>query len=67
MRATKAGLADYGRIIVLRTASDIDRAPPNVEEYDSFEADQGGFEPSIQNLFIVGHPIVKQVRTFSFP
>ncbi|KAK4700826.1 hypothetical protein P7C70_g5417, partial [Phenoliferia sp. Uapishka_3] len=64
VRATKAGLADYSRAIVLRTASDFDRAPPpsaNLTAYEAFEASQGGFTPAIANLFIVGWPVVKEI------
>ncbi|KAK4051264.1 hypothetical protein OIO90_004745 [Microbotryomycetes sp. JL221] len=60
IRATKAGLVDYSRVIVLRTASDFDRAPPTIASaYEAFEANQGGFEPALQNLVIVGKPLVE--------
>ncbi|KAM0788042.1 hypothetical protein ACM66B_006240 [Microbotryomycetes sp. NB124-2] len=62
VRATKAGLMDYSRVIVLRTASDFDRAPPTITSaYEAFEAQQGGFEPAIQNLVIVGKPLVEHI------
>ncbi|ORY77643.1 purine nucleoside permease [Leucosporidium creatinivorum] len=62
VRAHKAKLVDYSRIIVLRTASDFDRAPPgNVTAYDAFEAAQGGFEPAIENLVVVGKPLVEHI------
>ncbi|KAL8277613.1 hypothetical protein RQP46_010045 [Phenoliferia psychrophenolica] len=64
MRGTKAGLVDYSRAIVLRTASDFDRAPPasaNLTAYEAFEAEQGGFAPAIANLFIAGWPVVKEI------
>ncbi|SDA02985.1 BZ3500_MvSof-1268-A1-R1_Chr11-1g03249 [Microbotryum saponariae] len=62
VRATKAGLLDYARVIILRTCSDFDRAPPgNVTAYDAFVADQGGFEPALQNLYIAGKPVVDMI------
>jgi purine nucleoside permease len=46
----------------MRTASDFDRAPPSeTEVYHLLYADQQGFEPSIENIFIVGNAIVKDV------
>ncbi|KAK4052027.1 hypothetical protein OIV83_002321 [Microbotryomycetes sp. JL201] len=65
VRATKAGLMDYSRVIVLRTASDFDRAPPTiVSAYEAFEAEQGGFEPALENLVIVGKPLVQHILQF---
>ncbi|BGO94510.1 hypothetical protein NBRC10512_000313 [Rhodotorula toruloides] len=62
VRAHKAGLVDYSRIVLLRTASDFDRAPnATADAYTAFEAEQGGFEPAIQNLVIAGKPFVDDV------
>ncbi|SCV73346.1 BQ2448_7272 [Microbotryum intermedium] len=62
VRATKAGLMDYSRVIVLRTGSDFDRAPPgNVTAYDAFVANQGGFAPALQNLYLAGKPVVDMI------
>lgn len=62
VRAHKAGLVDYARIILLRTASDFDRAPKQSDDaYTAFEAEQGGFEPAIQNLVIAGKPVVDDI------
>jgi purine nucleoside permease len=48
----------------MRTASDFDRAPPDeTEVYHLLYADQEGFEPSIENIFIAGHAIVSDVLT----
>lgn len=61
VRAHKAGLVDYSRIVLLRTASDFDRAPnATADAYTAFEAEQGGFEPAIQNLVIAGKPFVDE-------
>lgn len=61
IRGHKAGLVDATRVIVLRTASDFDRAPPGVDALKAFQADQGAFEPSLQNIFIAGNPIVQGI------
>lgn len=61
VRATKARLVDYSRVILLRTASDFDRAPPgNVTALAAFQAEQGGFGPAIENIVVVGKPLVEQ-------
>lgn len=47
--------------MLLRTASDFDRAPnATVDAYTAFEAEQGGFEPAIQNILITGRPVVEE-------
>lgn len=61
IRAAKAGLMDFSRIVVMRTASDIDRAPPNQSALEAFQAAQGGFEPSIANIYIAGLPVVNDI------
>ncbi|KAI5477583.1 purine nucleoside permease [Pseudohyphozyma bogoriensis] len=64
MRGTVAGLCDYSRVIVLRTGSDFDRAPPpaaNLTAYEAFEANQGGFGPALENIYLAGWPIVKEI------
>lgn len=62
LRGALAGLVDFSRIAVMRTASDFDRAPPSESEtYHLLYADQEGFEPSIQNIFIAGNAIVQDI------
>lgn len=62
LRGALAGLLDFSRIAVMRTASDFDRAPPSeAEAYHLLYADQEGFIPSIQNIFIAGNAIVQDV------
>lgn len=52
---------ETARIMLLRTASDFDRAPNvTVDAYTAFEAEQGGFEPAIQNILITGRPVVEE-------
>ncbi|GAA5876486.1 hypothetical protein JCM1840_005554 [Sporobolomyces johnsonii] len=63
VRAHKAGLVDYSRVILLRTASDFDRAPnPDDDAYTAFEASQGGFNPAIMNLLLAGRPVVHDIE-----
>ncbi|ORX39096.1 purine nucleoside permease [Kockovaella imperatae] len=61
VRADRAGLMDFSRVILMRTASDFDRAPPNLTELYAFEYNQGGFPPSIANILIAGQPIVEGI------
>ncbi|CAD6583308.1 MAG: hypothetical protein TREMPRED_003521, partial [Tremellales sp. Tagirdzhanova-0007] len=61
VRADKAGLMDLSRVVLMRTASDFDRAPPDQGTVQSFEADQGGDDPSITNILIAGQPIVEGI------
>ncbi|GAA5938219.1 purine-nucleoside phosphorylase [Sporobolomyces koalae] len=63
MRASTSGLVDYSRILLLRTASDFDSAPNSTyDALEAFQAEQGGFEPAIQNILIVGWPVVKDIE-----
>lgn len=59
LRAATMGLVDFSRMIVMRTASDFDR-PYNGESstYNLFYADQGAFEPAIQNIYLAGREVV---------
>jgi purine nucleoside permease len=65
LRGTLAGKVDFSRIIIMRTCSDYDRAPPDEDEvFHLLYADQEGFEPSIDNIFLAGHEIVKDVLMY---
>lgn len=62
LRGAKARLVDFGRIILMRTAADFDRPPPDITPYQLlFYTDQGGFLPSLENLALVGVPIVQGI------
>lgn len=62
LRGAINGLIDFSRIIVMRTGSDFDRPYPGESDVDNLlYADQGGFEPAIQNIYIAGLPIVKAI------
>lgn len=65
LRGDLAGKADFSRLIIMRTASDFDRAPPDEDEvFHLLYADQEGFEPSIENIFIAGNEIVQDVLIY---
>ena len=62
LRAAKANLTDFSRIIVIRTASDFDRPPPGEDALDNlFYAEQGGFPPAIANIYLAGRLVVKGI------
>jgi len=62
LRAAVQGLVDFSRIIVMRTASDFDR-PYSGESayYNLLYADQGAFEPAIQNIYLAGIEVVEGI------
>ncbi|KAL8743115.1 MAG: hypothetical protein Q9190_004495 [Brigantiaea leucoxantha] len=62
LRGAINNLTDFSRIIVLRTASDFDR--PYAGEPDTvnlFYANQGGFEPAIQNIYLAGIKVIEGI------
>ena len=62
LRGAINNLTDFSRIIVMRTASDFDR--PFLGEADTtnlFWADQGGFDPAIQNIYLAGVKVVEGI------
>ncbi|KAK6510785.1 hypothetical protein TWF506_009881 [Arthrobotrys conoides] len=64
VRAAAADLVDFGRVIILRTASDFDRAPPGVDElYHLLQAPQGGFAGAIANIYVAGVRFVNEIVT----
>ncbi|CAH2350033.1 purine nucleoside permease [[Candida] railenensis] len=64
VRADKFGLADYERIIVMRTISDFARPPASLSN-DTWafftKSEQDGFAPAIANIFNAGLPIVTDI------
>ncbi|THW05690.1 purine nucleoside permease [Aureobasidium pullulans] len=65
LRGAILGKLDYSRIIIMRTISDFDRAPPGeTEVYHLLYAEQEGFVPSIQNIHNAGIEIVKDVMMY---
>jgi hypothetical protein len=68
LRGALAGLIDFARIVLLRTASDFDRAPPGIDEvYHLTKAPQGGFQPALRNILLAGRPFVDDVVNNSVP
>lgn len=62
LRAAVRKTVDFARIIIMRTASDFDRPYPGQSDIDNLMyADQGSFEPAIQNIYLAGTPIVKGI------
>lgn len=62
MRGDLAEKLDLSRVILMRTASDFDRAPPGeTETFHLLEAEQEGFGIAIENLYVAGIEIVKDV------
>lgn len=62
LRGAINNLTDFSRIIVLRTASDFDRPyPGEADTVNLFYADQGGFEPAIQNIYLAGVKVVEGI------
>ncbi len=60
-RAADAGLVDFNRIALLRTASNFDREPANMSASDSLSAKSGGFMPATQNAYRVGGKLVDAI------
>ncbi|KAJ5807944.1 hypothetical protein N7474_009213 [Penicillium riverlandense] len=62
LRSSARNLTDFSRIIVMRTASDFDRPyPGSSAAYNLLHANQGGFEPAIQNIYHAGIKVVKGI------
>lgn len=53
---------DFSRIIVMRTASDFDRPwPGEAATTNLFYAEQGAFEPAVQNIYLAGIKVVEGI------
>ncbi|KAL1859413.1 hypothetical protein Plec18170_002529 [Paecilomyces lecythidis] len=62
LRSSARNLTDFSRIIVMRTASDFDRPYPGESAmYNLLYADQGGFEPAIENIYNAGVKVVEGI------
>ena len=62
LRADLNNRTDFARIIIMRTASDFDRPfPGEPDTVNLFYADQGGFEPAIQNIYLAGIKVVEGI------
>lgn len=62
-RGQAAGKVDFARILILRSASDVDRPHPGLSNSDVLVnyADQGGFEPSTANLLLTTQPVIRDI------
>ena len=62
LRGAVAGLVDFSRIIIMRTASDFDRQYPGEAAITNlFYSNQGAFEPAIQNIYLAGIKVVSGI------
>lgn len=62
MRAAQHKRVDFSRIIVMRSGSDFDRQHPDQSALDNLlYADQGSFDPSVQNLYNAGVSVVQGI------
>ncbi|KAF2105867.1 purine nucleoside permease [Lophiotrema nucula] len=62
LRGHLAGLVDFSRIIVMRTASDMDRQyPGEAATTNLFWSNQGAFEPAVQNIYLAGVKVVEGI------
>ncbi|WP_206611610.1 purine-nucleoside phosphorylase [Falsirhodobacter deserti] len=60
-RGAQAGLLDFDRIAVLRTASNFDRAHEGQGTAESLATKSGGFGPATENAFRVGNAFAQEV------
>jgi purine nucleoside permease len=62
-RGQAAGKVDFGRVLILRSASDVDRPHLGQSNSDVLVnyAQQGGFEPSTANLLLTAQPVLLEM------
>nr|POE56185.1 purine nucleoside permease [Quercus suber] len=62
LRAASEKIVDFSRIIVMRTGSDFDRPyPGEAATTNLWWANQGAFEPAVQNIYIAGIKVVEGI------
>jgi purine nucleoside permease len=62
VRAHAAGLVDFSRIIIMRTASDMDRQyPGQAVTSNLFWENQGAFAPAVQNIYLAGVKVIEGI------
>lgn len=62
LRSSARNLTDFSRIIVMRTASDFDRPYPGSNAtFNLLYANQGGFEPALENIYRAGIYVVEGI------
>jgi purine nucleoside permease len=64
-RGARVKLVDLDRVAVLRAGSDFDRPAPGQTSADNLlnYAAQGGFDIALQNLYLAGAPLVREITT----
>ena len=60
-RGAEAGLLDFNRIAVLRTASNFDREAPGQSAAESLRARSGGYLPSVTNAYRVAAKLAHSI------
>jgi purine nucleoside permease len=60
-RGAQAGLLDFDRVAVLRTASNFDREAPNQTAIESLRAKSGGFMLATTNAYRVGSKLTQAI------
>ncbi|NYE59468.1 purine nucleoside permease [Duganella sp. 1224] len=62
-RGQVAGKVDFGRVLILRSASDVDRPHPGQSNRDVLVnyAQQDGFGPSTANLLLAARPVIEAI------
>ncbi|KAF3929108.1 hypothetical protein ABW20_dc0107710 [Dactylellina cionopaga] len=63
-RATVVGRADYTRAIIMRSITNLDRAPPGISDYDNLFGLQqgvGSYAIGLQNLYLAGKEVVNDI------
>ncbi|KIK51123.1 hypothetical protein GYMLUDRAFT_234345 [Collybiopsis luxurians FD-317 M1] len=61
LRTTLAGLTDFSRVILMRTASDFDRPHQGQTAADNLFGDTPGFEPAVKNIYLAGVKVVEGI------
>lgn len=62
LRGHIAGLVDFSRIIIMRTASDMDRPyPGEAATTNIWYANSGGYPPALKNLYLAGIRIIEGI------
>jgi purine nucleoside permease len=62
VRAHAAGLVDFSRVIIMRTASDMDRPyPGQAATANLWWENQGAFVPAVENIYLAGVKVVEGI------
>lgn len=63
LRGNLAGLTDFSRLIVMRTASDFDRQAPGTNPQVNLFTGYAGYEPALANIYHAGVKVVEGIVT----